>query len=196
MSTTDLHTGLRIREFRPQDAEAVGQLTLAAYDAYGTIGGEYRAYLADPRRRVGACAALLVAELDGKVVGTVTFVVPGDEAWEGPKPPPGDASFRVLAVAPEAEGSGAGRALVTRCLEVARELGRHRIFIVSMAWMTRAHALYEKLGFERRPDLDVRFPAGDGYMYQYDLTEQASARFPEPGPVPDAIPWFEDAWAR
>lgn len=194
--TANTTTSLRVRPFRPEDAGAVGRITLDAYDAYGTIGGEYRAYLADPLRRAEACEALLVAELHGEVVGTVTFVVPGDGAWEGPTPPPGDASFRVLAVAPQAEGSGAGRALVARCVELARELDRHRIFIVSMAWMTRAHVLYERVGFERRRDLDVRFPAGDGYLFQYDLTEQAPDRFPPPGPVPDELPWFEDAWDR
>ena len=189
-------TTLTIRRFRPEDAEAVGRITLSAYDAYGTIGGDYRDYLGDPVRRANGCTALLVAELDGEVVGTVTFVVPGDDGWEGPDPAPGDASFRVLAVAPEAEGHGVGRALVSRCIELARELGCHRIVIVSMAWMTRAHALYHRLGFVRRPDLDLRFPSGDGAMFQLDLTDEAAELFPPPGPVPDELPWFEDAWPR
>ena len=185
-----------IRRFRPEDADAVGRLTLSAYDAYGTIGGQYRDYLADPARRAEGCNALLVAELDGEVVGTVTFVVPGDDAWEGPEPAPGDASFRVLAVAPETEGYGVGRALVERCIALAREQGRHRIVIISMVWMSRAHGLYHSLGFTRRPDLDARFPGGDGVMFQFDLTDEAPHRFPPPGPIPDEIPWFEDVWAR
>jgi GNAT superfamily N-acetyltransferase len=188
--------GLTIRPFRSDDADAVGRITLDAYDAYGTIGGEYRDYLGDPSRRHDDSAALLVAELDGEVVGTVTFVVPGDEGWESPDPAPGDASFRVLAVAPQAEGYGVGRALVSRCIELARERGCHRIIIVSMTWMTRAHELYRSLGFVRRPDLDVRFPGGDGMLFQLDLTDVAPDRFPPPGPVPDRIPWFEDVWGR
>ena len=187
---------LTIRNYRPEDAEAVGRLTLSAYDNYGTIGGQYRDYLGDPDRRVEECTALLVAELDGEVVGTVTFVVPGDGAWEGPEPAPGDASFRVLAVAPNTEGRGAGRALVARCIELARELGCRRIVIISMVWMSRAHGLYHSLGFTRRPDLDARFPGGDGVMFQFDVTDDASDHFPPPGPVPDEIPWFEDVWAR
>lgn len=185
-----------IRPFRPGDAAAVGRLTLSAYDAYGSISGPYRTYLGDPIRRVAGCTALLVAELDDEVVGTVTFVLPGDEAWEGPEPPPGDASFRVLAVAPEAEGSGVGRALVSSCIELARDRGCHRIVIVSMIWMTRAHALYHQLGFSRRPDLDLRFPGGEGMMFQLDLTDAAADRFPPPGPMPDVLPWFEDVWVR
>jgi poly-gamma-glutamate capsule biosynthesis protein CapA/YwtB (metallophosphatase superfamily) len=40
----------------------------------------------------------------------------------------------------------------------------HRLVIISMHWMTRAHRLYERrYGFVRRPDLDVRFPSGVGW---------------------------------
>ncbi len=188
--------GVTIRRFRPEDADAVGALTLAAYDAYGTIGEQYRSYLGDPARRADGCTALLVAEVDGEVVGTVTFVLPGDPEWEGPQPPPGDAGFRVLAVSPVAEGRGVGRCLVERCIALAEEHGCHRLVIASMTWMTRAHALYLTLGFERRPDLDVRFPGGYGVMFQRDLTAEAPDHFPPPGPVPDEVPWFEDVWVR
>jgi hypothetical protein len=62
--------------------------------------------------------------------------------------------------------------------------------------MVRAHHLYERLGFEPRPDLAVRFPNGDGVAFTLDLTEEASERFPPPGPVPDELPWYEVVWAR
>lgn len=185
---------VRIRGFRAEDAERVGQLTLAGYDAYGRIEGPYRDALADPRERVDGCTELLVAELDGEVVGTVTFVLPGDREWESRPEPEGDAGFRVLAVDPAVEGHGVGRALVMACIAAARAHGRHRIVIVTMAWMHRAHRLYEGLGFERRPDLDLRFPSGVGYVLTYDLTDEAPERFPAPGPAPEQIPWFEDVW--
>lgn len=185
-----------IRTFRPADADAVARLTLAAYDAYGRIEGPYRAELADPRRRSRGCTALLVAELAARAVGTVTFVLPEDPEWEGPAPAPADASLRVLAVAPEAEGGGVGRALAERCIALAHEHGRHRLILTSMAWMTRAHRLYEGLGFTRRPDLDVRFPGGTGIIYQLDLTPEAPTRFPPPGPVPTEPPWYEEVWTR
>lgn len=196
MSSAPRTTTVKIREFRPEDGEIVGRLTLGAYDLYGTISGEYRAYLGDPTRRVDHSTSVLVAERDGEVVGTVTFVLPGDQAWEGPEEPVADAGFRVLAVAPHVEGAGVGRALVERCIALSREHGCHRLMIVSMAWMTRAHQLYGKLGFERRPDLDLRFPGGDGWMFQFDLTDDAADHFPPPGPVPQELPWFEDVWDR
>lgn len=181
---------------RKQESSRVGALTLAAYDRYGTISGPYRELLADPARRLVGCTALLVAEVDGEVVGTVTDVRPGDLQWEGRPIAEGDCGFRMLAVDPAAEARGIGRALVTTCLDRARAEGRHRAVITSMAWMTRAHRLYVQLGFLRRPDLDVRFPGGDGWVFTCDLTDEASTRFPPPGPVPDPLPWFEDVWRR
>jgi GNAT superfamily N-acetyltransferase len=187
---------IEVRPMRPSEAETVGRITLAAYDAYGEMSGPYREFLGDPARRVGGATALLVAELDGEVVGTVTYVLPEDEEWEGRPEPEGDCAFRVLAVDPAVEGLGVARALVRACVDRARAEGRHRLVITSMAWMGRAHQLYERLGFVRRPDLAVRFPSGDGVAFTLDLTDEAPARFPPPGPVPHELPWFEDVWAR
>jgi GNAT superfamily N-acetyltransferase len=185
-----------VRPMRAEEAAAVGRLTLEAYDAYGRIEGTYRGFLGDPRQRIDGSTAVLVAELDGEVVGTVTYVEPGDDEWEGRAEPEGDCAFRVLAVAPQVEGRGVARALVQACIDRARADGRHRLVITSMAWMGRAHRLYERLGFDPRPDLAVRFPSGDGVAYTLDLTDEAASRFPDPGPVPDELPWFEDVWAR
>ncbi|MCC5949599.1 MAG: GNAT family N-acetyltransferase [Nitriliruptoraceae bacterium] len=183
-----------VRAARPADLPRIAALTLASYDTYGSIQGTYREALADPGRRIAGSSGLWVAELDGQVVGTVTYVRPGDAEWEGRAVPEGDAGFRVLAVDPTSEGRGVGRALVGACLARARADGAHRIVIVSMAWMHRAHGLYEGLGFARRPDLDVRFPGGEGYVFTADLTADAATRFPPPGPVPDRPPWFEEVW--
>jgi GNAT superfamily N-acetyltransferase len=185
-----------VRAIRPDDHEVVGRLVLDAYDAYGRIEGPYRDWLGDPRHRLPGSTAVFVAELEGRVVGTVTYVRPGDAEWEGRPEPEGDAAFRALAVAPEVEGRGVARALVQACIDQARAEGRHRIVITSMAWMDRAHRLYERMGFDARPDLAVRFPSGDGVAFTYDLTDEAADRFPPPGPAPDELPWFEDVWAR
>jgi GNAT superfamily N-acetyltransferase len=186
---------IHVRSMRPDEAERVGQLTLDAYDAYGEMSGPYRGFLGDPTQRVEGSTALLVAELAGEVVGTVTYVLPGDEHWEGRPEPEGDCAFRVLAVDPSVEGRGVAQALVRACIDRARADGRHRLVITSMAWMGRAHALYVGLGFDPRPDLAVRFPNGDGVAFTLDLTDEAVERFPPPGPVPDEPPWFEDVWA-
>lgn len=180
-----------IRPIEPSDYEAVGELTLRAYDTTKVIDGPYRAWLRNPGERVDGCSDVLVAERDGRVVGTVTYVRPGDEEWEH-QPGAGDCGFRVLAVDPEAEGSGVGAAMIDHLVERARDEGCHRMAITSMEFMGRAHGMYERRGFVRRPDLDVRYPSGIGFIYTLDLTPDAPARFPAPGPVPAEPPWFED----
>jgi GNAT superfamily N-acetyltransferase len=187
---------IRIRAMREGESDRVGDITLAAYDAYGRMEGPYRDFLGDPRHRLDGSTAVLVAVLDDEVVGTVTYVLPDDGEWEGRSEPEGDCGFRVLAVDPAVEGRGVAQALVRACVERAREDGRHRMVITSMAWMHRAHRFYERLGFDPRPDLAVRFPSGDGVAFTLDLTDEAASRFPAPGPVPDELPWFEDVWAR
>ena len=183
-----------IRPMQAREADTVAAITLDAYDAHGGLTGPYRAHLADPGTRARGASAVLVAEVDGQIAGTVTFVLPQDAEWEQRRQPAGDAGFRTLAVAPWAEGRGIGRALVEECLRRADDAGARRMVITSMAWMHRAHRLYEALGFVHRPDLDVRFPSGLGHTYVLDLASDAAEHFPSPGEVPATVPWFEDVW--
>lgn len=64
------------------------------------------------------------------------------------------AGFRLLAVGPEARGLGVGRALVLHCIELARAEGKAQVVIHSTEAMKVARGMYERLGFERSPDLD------------------------------------------
>lgn len=185
----------RVREIRPDEYAEVGRLLVAAYDAAGRFNDEYRDFLADPSQWVpGVSGALVAVDGDGRPIGCVACTRPGDEEFEPGVPAAGDAGFRFLAVDPDAQGSGAGQALVQACIDRARREGARRLVIHSMAFMTTAHRLYERMGFVRRPDLDVVFPAGRGYTLTLDVVPNAADHFPPPGPEPDEVPWFEDAW--
>ncbi|MDP9023351.1 MAG: GNAT family N-acetyltransferase [Actinomycetota bacterium] len=187
-------TAIEVREIQPGDLVGVGRLLLEAYDRSGPFDEPYRRFLADAERWVPGATTVFVAERDGRVVGVVAFTLPGDREFETMLLPVADCGFRFLAVDPTAQRAGAGRALVRACLDAAGEHGCRRMVIHSMWFMTAAHRLYERLGFVRRPDLDVRFPSGVGYAFQRDVAPDADQHFPPPDAVPDEPPWYEDVW--
>ena len=146
-------TPVTVRAAVEADHARVDALTLAANA--GLVSDLYLPQLGDVAGRVGD-AEVLVAELDGRVVGSVTWTPDGPLAQVAR--PPAEASFRMLAVDPAAQGHGVGRALVAACVERARSLGCERVVISTGERMTSAHALYASLGFRRAPerDWDVR----------------------------------------
>ena len=161
-------SALRIREADPADLDAVGRISVAAYNAIAgyDMSDGYRGELADGARRLRD-ARLLVAEADGRVVGTVTFV-------PGPGPlaevdDPDAAGVRMLAVDPSAQGRGVGAALLAACVEQAREGGQARVVLHSTPWMTAAHRLYGRLGFRRDADLDLWVSDGAFPLLAYRL---------------------------
>jgi ribosomal protein S18 acetylase RimI-like enzyme len=143
-----------IREARPEEYEAIGELTVAAYSIFPEVADA--AYLAELRDVAGRAAVSPVyAALDdaGRVVGGATYV-------HGPDTPlaeserPGEAGIRMLAVAPEAQGQGVGTALARALVERATRDGRRGVALLSLPAMTAAHRIYERLGFRRAPDRD------------------------------------------
>jgi len=188
MSTARPGSGLRVRPAAPDQHADVGRLVLAAYDGVGAITGPYRDELADTAGRVEAGSLVLVATLDGDLAGTVTVVAADGPHFE--HGPHGDGGMRMLAVDPAAQGHGVGAALVEAVLEHAVDAGWRRLVLTSMTWMHAAHRLYQRRGFVRRPDLDLRFGSGVGLVFQRDLVEAAAGAFPAPGPVPASPPRF------
>ena len=141
---------------RPADRSelgTVGRLTLAAYVANGYLVEDdfYAAHLLDAAARA-ADGELFVAEVEGSVVGTVTFCPEGSRFREVGRD--GEGEFRMLAVAPEARRRGAAEALVRHCIARARQLGYGALVLSSLPAQVEAHALYTRLGFVRTPDRD------------------------------------------
>lgn len=147
---------LVIREAMPADFEAAGDVAVAAYRSIDPNLGAYEARLRDVGARARH-AAVLVAVADGRVIGTATYV--GDAASPlAESDDPDDAGLRMLAVSPDAMGHGTGTALVSEAIERARRDGRRRLVLLSRPTMKAAHAIYDRLGFERAPELDETFP--------------------------------------
>jgi ribosomal protein S18 acetylase RimI-like enzyme len=102
---------------------------------------------------------VLVAERDGRVVGWAKV--------EHPTPFPSSAHVwhvTGLAVDPDAQGTGVGRALVEALIDEARKRGGRRLTLRVFAPNEPARRLYERMGFEVEGVLRGEFRAGDDYV--------------------------------
>lgn len=137
--------------------QEIGELTALAYLADGLVDSAhpYMPRLRDAAAR--AADAVLLAMIDGergegKVVGTLTLVPPGSPFAEVANED--EYELRMLAVSPLERGRGIGKELTQAALDMAVERGAKRVVLSTMETMRAAHGLYEKMGFERRPELD------------------------------------------
>jgi ribosomal protein S18 acetylase RimI-like enzyme len=140
-----------IRAVRPDEYDDVAELTARVYLSEGYGSPEYEPRLRDVAGR-DASAHVLVAVLDGRVVGAVTLAPFGSDWAEAAQPD--EAVIRMLAVHADVRGAGTGEALVRACIELARDTGCVLIRLSTEPTMTVAHRLYERIGFIRTPSDD------------------------------------------
>lgn len=143
-----------IRVAHPHEFDTVGRLTVAAYqdDGHLDTDSDYAAELADAAARAARATVLVAVDEDTAVLGSVTFCRAGSPYAEIARP--GEAEFRMLAVAGGTRRRGVGQALVLACADRARRHGDIALVLSSQRRMHAAHRLYERLGFERTPELD------------------------------------------
>jgi ribosomal protein S18 acetylase RimI-like enzyme len=158
-----------IRDVRPNEYAAVGELVVDVYRSIIPHMDEYAGELRGVAERINAGVSVWVAEEDGQLAGTVTYV-PGLGPYAEFKDPHG-AGIRMLAVLPEFQGRGIGEALVRACLDRARADGRERVYLDTTQWMDTAQRLYRKIGFVRAPTLDWEPAPGvtlSAYVYELE----------------------------
>jgi GNAT superfamily N-acetyltransferase len=146
-----------VRVARPEEYAEIGRLTVAAYRDSGQLGPEtgYETTLADVAGRATEGTVLVAVDGgSGRLLGAVTFVLPGSRYAELARA--GEAEFRMLAVDPAAQGRGVGRALVADCLRRAAEAACEAVVICYRDFVSSALRLYTGMGFERVPELDWR----------------------------------------
>ena len=150
-----------MRAARPDELAEVGDVTVAAYRAAGMAVGDYADELADTTSRVAAAKLLVAVESTGpdhRVLGTITYCPAGSAYRELARAD--EAEFRMLAVRPDAQGRGIGRALTAACVDRARAEGFRALVLSTPAGATAPHRLYESMGFVRESDRDWSPVAG------------------------------------
>jgi GNAT superfamily N-acetyltransferase len=88
---------------------------------------------------------VFVALRDQDVVGTYALLVMDNLAKRGSR----SAVVEDVAVAPQHQGGGVGRAMMLHAMAQGREAGCYKLMLSSNLRRTKAHDFYQALGFER-----------------------------------------------
>ena len=186
-------SSVTVRLARDDERETARALLAAAYAQYEEAlppenWRRYRADILDLEGRSGT-SDLLVAELDGAIVGCVNYYPPGlevsypSDSFSEPWPREWSA-FRLLAVDPSARGLGIGRALTEECLARSRAQGAPAVGLHTTPFMNVARALYERMGFRRAPAYDFH-PAPTILVEAYCLELEQELRTQSAAPTGD-----------
>jgi ribosomal protein S18 acetylase RimI-like enzyme len=166
---------MEIREVRPDEYEAAGDVTARAYHEFADFDDpewiEYLGEIADVAGRAGRTVVLVAVE-DGRILGSATIELDHTVGDDDTELPPEMASLRMLGVDESARGRGIGRALVEETLARARAAGKTVMALRTTERMRAAQALYRSMGFRADPDRDVVFDDGFRLIgYRLDLAQ-------------------------
>jgi GNAT superfamily N-acetyltransferase len=148
---------MKIRSILPDECDTLGEITVAAFrELMNEEGlGSYEEVLRDVASRSDDCDVIVaVGANDHLVMGGVTYVPDATRSMSEFSDPDA-AGIRMLAVDPQHQGAGIGGALVGACIARARSQHRKRIILHSTPVMEVARAMYEQLGFDSAPELDI-----------------------------------------
>ena len=177
--------GLKLRNARDDERDAIRDLTLAAYAEYAVLLPQpfweaYQPNLLVTLNTEGPVERL-VAERAGRLVGSVLLYPARTQAY-GQQVSVSGASpeVRLMAVAPTDRGEGVGTALLQECARRASRSGATSLGLHTMDEMRAAVRLYEREGFIRAPDLDFH-TAGGVLVKGYRLSLGGGPRDPGDG---------------
>jgi ribosomal protein S18 acetylase RimI-like enzyme len=172
-------SGLQLRDARASDRGAIEAVTPPAFQEYAASkSNRWEDY------RHGILAALaavqprtqIVAKQNSEIIGSVllyskgtVIAIPGSAPITLSWP-----EVRLLAVAPAARGQGVGAALMQECVQRARHSGARALALHTADIKNAALRLYERMGFQRAPELDFEPAPGvtaKGYLLALEETD-------------------------
>jgi len=137
--------GLEIREARAEDIPGILQTYREAGIGAGIAFSVEEALAQLERMSVGSPVRVYAALLDGRVVGTYELFVMDNMAKRGRR----SGVVEDVAVRPEYQGRGVGKAMMQDAMERCRHAGCYKMMLSSNENREAAHLFYESLGFER-----------------------------------------------
>ena len=133
----------RIEDFAPAWRDDFARLNIDWLQRYFVVEAVDSEVLHDPETHILAPGGRILFAVDARdrAIGTVALKHEGAGVYELTK----------MAVEPERQGAGVGRALMVAALQAYRGLGGKELFLESSAKLAPALKLYESVGFEHRP---------------------------------------------
>jgi len=160
--SVSLPAGYSLRFFEPGDEEswAAIEASVGEFASQGeALAYFYEHYMSQKDELAQRC--LFAVDPHGMPVGTCT-------AWRDPKGGQTVNSLHWLAVCPQYQGRGLGKALVSKVMDVYRGMdGPAPVYLHTQTWSHRAVGLYLKSGF--------RALKSEAFSYYKNDYEQASA---------------------
>jgi len=163
MSQSEVVGRALIREARPEDDAAIGELLVEAYITQYAKKLPEVVYTEERKRALRdvaskrAVASVLVAEVDGAVAGTVALFPPGapdSEAWT-----PNTADLRHLATAVRYHGQGLSRPLLDAAEVLARKWAVDAVALHVRKGNVGVARMYMQRGYARTPEGDLVLPS-------------------------------------
>jgi len=153
---------LDLREAKPEEFAALGQLMVKVYSSLeGFPSPDEQPRYYELLANIGTLTKkpstkLLVAVTGDKVMGGLVYFADMAQYGSGGTATQERAAsgFRFLAVDPDTRGMGIGKALVKKCIALAKSAGNKQVIIHTTNAMKVAWGMYERLGFKRSLDLD------------------------------------------
>ena len=154
---------LVIREILLSEYDALGNLTIDVYSQLPEMPSkevmpDYYGLLKNVKARANTPTVKIFSAYDeqNKMLGGVIFI--GDMAYYGSGGSATtlkkSAGFRLLVVAPSAQGMGVGRALTEFYIEQAKLLAVEYLVMHTTKSMAVAWKIYQKMGFKPFPEID------------------------------------------
>jgi putative acetyltransferase len=142
MSDFSRMPNVEIVPYRAAFAADFARLNRAWLEEYFTVEPLDEEYLGDPEGHIlqPGGEIFFAVEAD-RVIGTCAAIPRPDDSFELAK----------LAVTPDAQGRGLGRALAVSVIDFAKSRGATRLVLVSNSTLVPALRLYESMGFRHLP---------------------------------------------